>query len=197
MATTITRNMPIIGRRAWTAQEYDRLAELGFFDGEKLELIEGEIIPKMTQNVPHASGVWLVQTVLLRIFTTGFMVRVQAPLALGTGSRPEPDIAVVRGTLSDYPNTHPTTAVLVVEVSDSTLRQDRETKASLYAEHRIPEYWIVNLVENTVEIHSDPIPMNETVFGHGYRSVSKLRVGQSFSPLAAPNVTIAVGELLP
>lgn len=197
MAITITENLPVIGRRGWTAKEYDRLAELSFFDDEKLELIEGEIIPKMTQNEPHAVCLCLVQNKLFRIFSDGFTVRVQMPLALGPRSRPEPDMAVVRGAARDYLAAHPAVAELVVEISDSTLAQDRETKAALYARHEIPEYWIVNLIERTVELFRDPAPQSGALLGHAYRYRQTLRSGDTFAPLAAPEATISVDELLP
>ncbi len=194
---TITENLPLIGRRAFTAKEYDRLAELGFFDDEKLELIEGEIIPKMTQNPPHAMGVWLAQTALLRVFQHGFMVRVQAPLALGPRSRPEPDVCVVEGRREDFAQSHPSMAVLALEVSDSTLRQDRETKAALYARHNIAEYWIVNLIENTLEVHRNPAAQEGTLLGHAYAEHRVLRAGESIAPLLAPDNSIAIEDLLP
>jgi Uma2 family endonuclease len=197
MAMTITQNLPITGRRGWTGEEIDRLTELGFFANEKIELIEGEIIPKMTQNEPHSVSICLAQNKLISVFSIGLLIRVQLPLRLGERSRPEPDLAVVSGSPRDYLSAHPSTAVLVIEVSDTTLIQDRETKAALYAQHGIAEYWIVNLIDRVVEIHRDPAPMEGALLGHGYREVQKLSPGRAFSPLAAPEVTIAVDELLP
>jgi Uma2 family endonuclease len=197
MTTAITEDLPFFMRRGFTAKEYDRLAQLGFFEDEKLELIEGEIIWKLPHTPRHATGICLAQMALTRVFQEGFMVRVQLPLALGTRSRPEPDIVVVRGTPRSYLNRHPTTAELVVEVSELTLQQDRETKAALYARHNIAEYWIINLVENTVEVRRDPAPQQSALLGHAYLSLRTLRAGESFSPLAAPQAAIAVNDLLP
>lgn len=197
MAITITDPFPIVGRRTWTANEYDRLADLGFFDDEKLELIEGEIIPKMPQNPSHATAVFQAQTALLANFTSGYLVRVQLPLALGDRSRPEPDACVVAGISPDFARTHPSTAVLVLEVSDSTLHQDRETKTALYATHGIPEYWIVNLAEDSVEVFRDPAPQEGALLGHVYRSHQVLNRGDAIVPLAAPEARITVSDLLP
>jgi Uma2 family endonuclease len=197
MAITITENLPLIGRRSFSAKEYDRLAELGFFDDEKLEPIEGEIIPKMLHSPPHAMGVWLAQTALLHVFQQGFMVRVQLPLALGPRSRPEPDVCVVQGQPEDFAQAHPTTAVLALEVSDSTLRQDRETKAALYARHGIAEYWIVNLIDNTLEVHRNPAAQVGALLGHAYTERRELRAGESIAPLLMPENLIAVEDLLP
>jgi Uma2 family endonuclease len=197
MGLTITQNLPLTARRGWTREEFERLTEMGFFGPEeRLELIEGEIVPKMTQNEPHATGVYLVQTALLRIFTTGYMVRVQLPLALGTASRPEPDIAVVTGSPRDY-QTSPTTTVLVVEVSDTTLALDRAVKASLYASAGIPEYWIVNLIDRVLEVHRAPASMAAQPLGYGYGNITHLSAHETVAPLAAPQQAIAVADLLP
>ncbi len=197
MATTITENLPLIGRRSFSAQEYDRLAELGFFDDEKLELIEGEIIPKMTHNPPHATALYKAQIILMRVFQGGFMVRVQLPLALGPRSRPEPDVCVVQGQPEDFARAHPTAAVLALEVSDSTLRQDRETKSALYARHNIAEYWIVNLIDGTLEVFRNPAAQEGTLLGHAYQEQRVLRAGESIAPLLRPENSIDVADLLP
>ncbi len=82
-----------------------------------------------------------------------YTVRNQMPLALDENSEPEPDVAVVPGKARDYTQAHPTTAVLVVEVADATLRLDRKTKQAVYARNGIAEYWIVNLKDNSLEVY--------------------------------------------
>jgi Uma2 family endonuclease len=105
---------------------------------------------------------------------------------------PEPDVAVVPGSVSDYDHRHPTAALLVVEVADSSLAQDRVTKRALYAAAGVREYWIVNLRDDRVEIFRAPEPesrrFGETRIG---------RRGERLSLVAFPDVTVAVDDLLP
>jgi len=185
-------------RRGWTRAEFERMAEMGLFGpDERLELIEGEIIQKMTQNSPHATAYRLAEQALNRAFATGFDVRGQLPLALGERSQPEPDIAVVTGAPRDYAQAHPATAVLVVEVSDTTLSDDRTTKAGLYARAGVEEYWIINLSDRFLEVHRQPAAMAEQPLGYNYRSVTRHTEEESISPLAAPHASITVADLLP
>jgi Uma2 family endonuclease len=185
-------------RRLFTREEYERAAAAGLFGpDEKLELIAGEVLRKMTpQQSRHASGVYLAQEALHRVFGAGFLVRVQLPLALGSDSQPEPDVAVVAGEDRSFVAAHPTSAVLVVEVSDSTLAFDRGTKAGLYARAGIQEYWVVNLGDRVLEVHREPAPMAEQPLGHHYRSVSRLTESDNVKPLAS-TASIRVADLLP
>ena len=112
------------------------------------------------------------------------------PLALDETSEPEPDIAVVVGVPRDYRDAHPTTAVLVVEVSDATLALDRQRKKTVYARRGIKEYWVLNLLEARLEVYRDPK-------GEDYQDVRSLTGSDKVSPLACPVATIAVADLLP
>jgi Uma2 family endonuclease len=134
---------------------------------------------------------------LRTVFGAGFMVRAQLPLALGQHSEPEPDVAVVLGTPDDYPDDHPNTAILVVEVSDSRLAYDRTIKASLYAAAGIPEYWIVNLVERQLEIHREPMPMPAAPYGYGYRTHTIAVSGETVATPSPSAAQVAVDDLLP
>ncbi len=182
-------------RRLWTREEYYRMGEMGLFFGQRVELIEGEIMVFSPQNWPHTSTVAHVGEVLQRVLGAGFWVRMQFPLNLST-SDPEPDLSVVTGRLEDYSD-HPTTAVLIVEVSETTLHFDRTRKASLYARAGIADYWIVNLVNNQLEVRRDPRPDPTQPYGHGYATLSTLVPPATVSPLAAPQVSLAVADLLP
>lgn len=186
-------------RRLWTRAEYHRAGELGLFGPEeRLELIAGEVIRKMTpQHSRHASGVQYASDALRAVFSAGFVVRVQLPLAIGTDSEPEPDVAVVRGKASDYVADHPTTAVLVVEVADSTVRFDRTTKANLYASAGVPEYWVVDLNDRLLEVRRNPAPKPGAPFSHEYTTLTRHGVRDTVSPLAAPHAKIAVADLIP
>lgn len=163
-----------ISRRPWTRAEFERAAELGLFGPEeRLELIAGAVVRKLPpQRSPHATAIRAVEEALRTAFPRGFDVRVQLPLALGPDHEPEPDVCVVHGCFRDYRHEHPAAAVLVVEVSDTTLAFDR-FKAGLYAQAGIPEYWIVNLKDNRLEVHRDPEPDAANPFGHRYRTVTR------------------------
>lgn len=184
--------------RAWTRSEYHRAAELGLFDpSERLELLEGEIVVKMSpQSNPHAAGVSLAGEALREIFGRGYHVREEKPLVLSNGSEPEPDIVVVRGTLRETPN-HPTpeNTVLVMEVSESSLASDRTTKAAIYARYGVPEYWILNLRRRELEIRRDPGLVGEDEYG--YRFLQVVPANGEASTLEAPDQPIRVLELLP
>ncbi|MEX5217521.1 MAG: Uma2 family endonuclease [Nitrospira sp.] len=186
---------PAIQTKRWTRKEYERMAALGLFSpDERVQLIEGEIVTMTPQNSPHAATIGKTQRALDRTFGVNIWVRVQMPLIIDPDSEPEPDLAVVQGTPDDYSDHHPTSALLVVEVSDTTLSLDRDRKRSLYARAGIQEYWIVNLTERCLEVYRDPLSQR----GHpaSYRSFRKLNLSDSVSPLAAASASIAVANLL-
>lgn len=174
----------------WSVEAYERVVALGgFAPGKRIELIEGELIEIMPQNPPHASAIELAEEVCRRILLSGFRVRVQLPLRFAT-SVPEPDIAVVEGSLRSFSSSHPTTAALVVEVSDTTLEYDQTTKAMVYAAAGIEDYWIVNLNERTLEVRRQPGP-------GGYRSLQTWIETDVVSPLFNPSASVLVKDLLP
>jgi Uma2 family endonuclease len=126
-------------------------------DGDRVELLDGWIIEKMTHNPPHATSVDLAQTEITARLPRGWRTRTQAPITLAT-SEPEPDVAVVRGHVRQYRQSHPRPKDIacLVEVAESTLFDDRNIKGPLYARARIPVYWIINLLESKVEVYSQP-----------------------------------------
>jgi Uma2 family endonuclease len=186
---------PPVSRLKITREMYYCLAELGFFEGKQVELIEGEVIEMSPVSPRHFASGDRIQKLFNTIFGEGYWVRFQGPLALGD-SEPQPDIAVVEGTPEMYQQEHPHKAVLVVEISDATLQYDRTYKLSLYARAGIPEYWIVNLKEQLLEIYREPIPLEETPFGYGYRIREIRRPGETVHSLIKPDVALAVSELL-
>ena len=177
----------------WTRKEYQKMVSAGVFHPEiRLELINGEILEMTPQSSAHATAVCLVGEALSAVCTPGFVLRVQVPVVLGKSSEPEPDIAVVRGRPRDYLAHHPTTALLVVEVSDSSLGYDRDRKKGLYAASGIPEYWIINLLDHCLEVYRDPDREKAT-----YRSCTVLTRSSAVAPLARPDSSIPVADLLP
>jgi Uma2 family endonuclease len=165
--------------------------------GERLELLDGVLVVREPQGSPHIAMVMHIGQVLAAAFGVGWHPRLQAPLALGEHSEPEPDVAVVAGTPRDYVDAHPSTAALVVEVAESSLRLDRRFKAAIYARAGLLEYWIVNLVDRAVEVHRDPQPPTDVADDWTYRSVEILRPPAQVTPLAAPRAPISAADLLP
>ena len=176
---------------AWTRAEYDRMIETGIFHPEAhLELIEGEILSMSPQGSRHITAILLVENALRAVFSTGYLVRTQAPIALDDRSQPEPDVSVVAGTPRDYRDAHPTTVELVVEIADRSLSFDRGQKKALYACAGIGEYWVVNLNDSRLEVWRHPrngIYADEGTFGPEDR----------VAPLARPDHAIAISDLLP
>jgi Uma2 family endonuclease len=184
--------------RKWTRAEYHRAAEVGLFrPDERLELLEGEIIWKMSpQSDPHAAGVSLAADALREIFTRSYHVREEKPLVLSDSSEPEPDIVVVRGSLRATPR-HPTpeNTVLVMEVSETSLAYDRTVKAAAYAGSGLQEYWILNLRQRQLEIRRDPglVGIDE----YGYRFLQLIMADGEAAPLEAPDRPIQILDMLP
>jgi Uma2 family endonuclease len=183
----------------WSYEQWDRAVESGVFEGQRVELIDGEIVEMSPQFEPHVAAIVLAAAVLRRIFgEKEFIVRQQAPLRLGSTSEPEPDIAVVKGTARDFIKTgHPQDAILVVEVSHSSLAYDRGNKASLYASAGITDYWIINLLQRQLEVHRKPIRDAKARFGFRYSQITTFKKNAFVAPLAARKSKIAVADMLP
>jgi len=181
----------------WTCAEFHQMGDLGWFEHKRVMLIEGEILEMAGPNPPHSTATALVQEALRSIFGSGFVVRGENPLVLGLTTDPVPDVAVVQGNIRDYATIHPTTAVLVVEVSDSLLNYDTGDNASLYASAGIADYWVVDLVNRQLIVFRDPRPDPGRLFGFFYASMTVFGAGQSISPLSRPKASAAVNEMLP
>jgi Uma2 family endonuclease len=143
-----------------SVKQYEAMARHGILKpADRVELIHGWLVPKMTKNTPHAMATGLTQDSLDAHRPAGWHVRNQDPVTL-TDSVPEPDLAVVRGTRRDYDEArgHPTAAdiALIVEVADSSLDEDRAIKGPMYAAAGVPIYWIINLVDKVIEVYTDP-----------------------------------------
>jgi Uma2 family endonuclease len=188
---------PDLRTRPLRRVEYDRLVDLGMFEGEGLELLDGVLVVREPQGSGHAALVGQIGHVLQTAFGAGWHARLHAPLAVDVESEPEPDVAVVAGAYRDYLGAHPSTAALVVEVADSSLTVDRRVKGGLYARAGLVEYWIVNLVDGTLEVYRQPQPAVESEHGWVYRSATTLRPPATVTPLAAPGAVIDVADLLP
>ena len=183
-------------KKRFTVAEFHEMWEAGWFEHCKPMLIGGEVFEMAKPGPAHNMSTTLLDYALKAIFASGFFVRVQMPLVLGQSSDPEPDLAVVRGGPRDYP-THPTTAELVVEVSDTSLDMDTGTKAQLYAAAGIADYWVLDLNNNQLIVHRDPGPDSTNPFGAAFSTVTTFTKGQAVAPLAVPTANVNVSDLLP
>ena len=143
--------------RLSVAQYHDMIRAGILTEDDPVELINGWLIEKMPKNPRHRAATKLLRTLLESSIPTGYYVDSQEPITL-SDSEPEPDVMIIQGDTRDYLEHHPQAenVVLIAEVSDSTLSRDRQLKKELYARHSIPHYWILNLVDNQLEIFSRP-----------------------------------------
>ncbi|MDZ7751512.1 MAG: Uma2 family endonuclease [Gammaproteobacteria bacterium] len=175
----------------WTRDMYDRMVDEGILGPHtRVQLIDGEVIEMLPQGSRHAGVVQLVGEALRKGCPEDAHVRFQLPLALDDHSEPEPELGVVPGVPRDYIKAHPATALLVVEVAESSLGLDRTRKHRIYACNTIPEYWIVNLAEVALEVHRSPR-------GEAYEERRELKAGATIAPLAWEGAPVAVADLLP
>jgi Uma2 family endonuclease len=135
--------------------EYEKLVDDGCFVGEPLELLWGSLVRMSPQKSPHAAAIQYLNKLLVLAVAPANQaeVRIQSPFAATDDSEPEPDVAVVPpGSYRDH---HPSKALLIIEVAESSVTTDR-AKAAIYAAAGVPEYWIVNLPARVVEVHRQP-----------------------------------------
>ena len=168
--------------------EYDRLVADGVFEGEKIELLQGVLVRMSPQKAPHASTVQKLTQFFMVALSGRAKVFCQAPIALSDDSEPEPDVMVV--PLANYDQALPDRALLLVEVAESSLKEDRQQKMVLYANAGIPEYWILNLEELVLEVYRDPAQ-------DGYRRVTRHLRNEKIAPFHFPDVSVELDVVLP
>ncbi|HEX9295902.1 MAG TPA: Uma2 family endonuclease [Polyangiaceae bacterium] len=166
--------------------EYDKLIELGAFQDEKIELLEGVLVRMSPIGPPHSSAVQKLNAILTPTLAARAAVRIQSPFAALDLSEPEPDVAVVPA--GSYDQAHPDKAYLIIEVADSSLTVDRGVKQRLYAMCGVPEYWIVNLIDRVLEVHTE-------LSGGGYASIERYHAGQAVHPIHFPDVEVRVTDV--
>mgnify|MGYP005848610191 CR=1 FL=1 len=183
----------LITRRRFTVDEYHRMAEAGILhEDDRVELLEGEIVEMSPIGWRHQGCVNRLTYWLIAALQDRAVVQPQGPIRLGPDSEPQPDLVVLRPRADFYAEggPGPEDVLWLVEISDTSLRYDREVKVPLYGRYGIPEVWVVDLVEERVFVHRDPHP------AAGYRSVRVLGRGARLAPQAFPDVELAVGDIL-
>ncbi|MGL6096366.1 MAG: Uma2 family endonuclease [Fimbriiglobus sp.] len=196
------KRLPLLGLQAgfrqFTVDEYHQMIEAGILkSGEKVELINGYLVNKMPRNPAHDFAILALQLLLFRLVSTNWSVRCQCAVTLAYGE-PEPDFAIARGEVRTYATRHPgpPDIALVIEIANSSLAGDRTDKAADYAEAGVPEYWIVNLIDRTVEVYTQPSGPGATP---GYNARQDYAADESV-PLTLDGATLGavpVAEILP
>lgn len=178
-------------RRLFTREEYRRMAEVGILKPtDRVELICGEIISMSPPGHRHVMFVNNLNELLVTRLAGRAIVSVQNPVALSEHSEPQPDLAVWRRGSAPYKQrgARAEDTLLLIEVADSSLKYDRSTKLRLYAETGISEYWVVNCVDETVEVHRTPTAA-------GYRDVSRVSGTGTVTIQVFADVTLTLSEI--
>ena len=188
---------PVGGPRPWrcTRAQYAQLGAAGFFTEKRYQLIRGEIIDMGKEGPRHFTMVGVAVEVFRAAFGAGFYIRQAGPIGF-EDSEPEPDVAVVPGSIRDYIADHPATALLAVEVAETSLAYDTTTKAELYATAGIPEYWVVDLEGRRLLVYRDPAPLAAVLDASAYGTQLVYTAGDAVTPLHAAHA-VNVGDLLP
>jgi Uma2 family endonuclease len=174
--------------RLLSRAEYDRLVNLGMYEGERVELIRGMVVEMSPVGVPHCDPIDFLTRHFILSLRDRATVRVQLSFAATDDSEPEPDLALVPPRR--YNDVHPSRAFLIVEVADSSLAYDRETKGPLYASCGVEEYWIVDVNARTVEVYDQPSEER-------YERVRRYGREEQVAPAAFPDIVVRIDELFP
>ena len=183
----------ILTRHKLSVADYERMITSGILaEDDRVELIRGEIIDKMTPGNRHVSCVNRLTRLLVTALGNRGTVSVQNPVLM-SDSAPEPDLSVLRPRDDDYASGKPQAAdvLLVVEVADSSVDIDRETKLNLYAENGLGEYWLVNLIDDQIEVFRQPLRDGT------YAEPQIAQRGDHIEPLAFAGIRLAVSDILP
>ncbi|MEZ2251614.1 Uma2 family endonuclease [Microcoleus sp.] len=178
-------------RRLFTVKEYHLMSETGILsETDRVELIEGEIIQMAAIGTRHATAVRRLNRLFHRLPEDRVIVDVQNPVQLSERTEPQPDVVLLQFRDDDYGTAHPVPSevLLLVEVSDSTVDNDRDVKIPIYARSLIQEVWLVNLIENCLEVYRQPTP-------NGYSLILKLYAGQEVAPIAFSDFTVSVDSI--
>lgn len=187
--TTIEAEMT---RHKFTVAEYMRMAEVDLWgEDSRVELIWGEIVEMSPIYIAHTSIVKRLISLLTKQLGERIILGVQDPVQLSDDSLPQPDISVLRPQDKFYSERQPGSddILLLIEVADSSLRYDQRVKSKLYGAAGVADYWIVNLPARQIEVYREPR-------SNGYRTVTHYWPGETLSPLAFPDATVNVDDIL-
>lgn len=194
-ATSLSDDQPPPPKH-WTKAEYYALVEQGVFENQRVSLFRGELIEMAPMGNQHAVCVMKSTSVLSKLSGAGnYFLRVQLPFDGPGQSVPEPGFAVCTNQQA-FTQPHPKTAVLIIEVSDSSIDHDRD-KALEYAAAGVPEYWIIDLTDRCVEIYRNPVPDRSALLGFRYPPPTVLKADQFISAQALAGAQIRISDLLP
>ena len=180
-------------RRRFTVDEYYALAAAGILSPEeRVELLDGEIITMAPMHSPPAACITDFDELLREALGRRVTVRVQCPVRLNSGYEPEPDLAVLRRRADSYSQSHPVPddVLLLIEVSDSSVRDDRRRKIPIYAQCGIPEVWLADLIRRQVDVYDQPT-------ASGYARMRTIGADGSLTPASFSDIVIPVAEVMP
>ncbi|WP_414622818.1 Uma2 family endonuclease [Calothrix sp. CCY 0018] len=190
--------MTIITAKRFTIDEYNRLAELGFFnEDDRVELIRGEIIPMVAKGKLHSTFNRRLIRELSILIANHATLQSQDPICINPDSEPEPDVAILQNKDDDYLSSHPTpqNVLLLIEIADSSLKYDREVKLPLYAQAAISDYWIFNLIENCLETHREPLQDSQGKFNYRHKII--YLPNESVNLPYFPELTLDLSKIFP
>lgn len=179
-------------RRRFSVLEYHRMGQAGILsEDDRLELLEGEVVEMAPIGSRHQAVVDRLTSLFFNRVGDRAVVRIQGPVRLGDDSEPQPDLLLLRRCADFYESAHPgpEDVLLLVEVSDTSADYDREVKLPLYARHAIAEVWLVDLEAGSIGVYRAPTDQ-------GYQEVSHLDRDQRISPIAFPQLELAVGDII-
>jgi Uma2 family endonuclease len=177
--------------RLWTVRDYHRMVEAGILQpDERVELIEGQIIRMSPKGTAHEAAITRLERMLRRCLGDRVIIRLQSPIQLNDRSEPEPDVAVVKVDPLDYEDHHPTPSevYLLIEVADSSLKFDCETKAQVYARSGIADYWVLDVSDRQLHVFRDPSQAS-------YQTHEILEVTSSLRLLSFADVTMSIAAM--
>lgn len=179
-------------RKLFTVTEYHQMIEAGVLkEGDRVELFNGEIIEMSPIGPRHASHVDRLNELLVEKIRKSVIVRIQSPIVLNDYSEPQPDLTLLKRQADFYATSHPTPTdvIVVIEVSDSTVENDRRAKIPAYALAGIPEAWLIDLVNDRIEVHSNP-------YNGVYQEVRIIQRGQKIISASLPQLKLSAEEIL-
>ena len=179
-------------KKLFTVDEYDTMIKAGVFDGkERVELIEGEFVKKMTQGDLHIGCINYLNRFFTRNCDDSVLISVQNAVQMNVFSAPEPDVAILRFRKDFYSTgkARPEDILLLIEVADTTVRSDRQIKIPLYASVGVPEVWLVNLPRKIVEVYTEPK-------NGKYQIVRKAGKSEILRPQMIAELNVKVAEII-